>query len=126
MRLQNILEKKKIPFVFTLADNSLFYKEFNHYKDQDPLMMALYDEIDFGSLENHVEFLVRTHADRAALLEAVWQRVGYPELLARRFAREIMVIARRAIAPPKRYTAQRVQLRAQHGAPRPTWVYART
>lgn len=45
--LQNILEKKKIPFVFTLADNSLFYKEFNHYKDQDPLMMALYDEIDF-------------------------------------------------------------------------------
>ena len=27
--LQNILEKKKIPFMFTLADNSLFYEEFD-------------------------------------------------------------------------------------------------
>ena len=45
--LQNILEKKKIPFMFTLADNSLFYKEFEHHKDQDPLMTALHDEIDF-------------------------------------------------------------------------------
>jgi hypothetical protein len=44
--LQNILEKKKIPFMFTLADNSLFYKEFEHHKDQDPFMSALYDEID--------------------------------------------------------------------------------
>ena len=33
--LQNILEKKKIPFMFTLADNSLFYKEFEQHKDQD-------------------------------------------------------------------------------------------
>jgi len=45
--LQNILEKKKIPFMFTLADNSLFYKEFDHHKDQDPFMKALHDEIDF-------------------------------------------------------------------------------
>jgi hypothetical protein len=44
--LQNILEKKKIPFMFTLADNSLFYKEFEQHKDQDPFMKALYDEID--------------------------------------------------------------------------------
>ena len=45
--LQNILEKKKIPFMFTLADNSLFYKETKHHKDQDPFMKALHDEIDF-------------------------------------------------------------------------------
>ena len=45
--LQNILEKKKIPFMFTLADNSLFYNEFEHHKDQDPFMKALHGEIDF-------------------------------------------------------------------------------
>ena len=44
--LQHILEKKKIPFMFTLADNSLFYKEFEHHKDQDPFMNALHGEID--------------------------------------------------------------------------------
>ena len=44
--LQNILEKKKIPFMFTLADNTLFYKEFEHHKDQDPFMNALHGEID--------------------------------------------------------------------------------
>ena len=45
--LQNILEKKKIPFMFTLADNSLFYEEFEQHKDQDPFMKALHGEIDF-------------------------------------------------------------------------------
>jgi len=45
--LQNILEKKEIPFMFTLADNSLFYNDLNPHKDQDPLMKALYNEIDF-------------------------------------------------------------------------------
>ena len=45
--LQNILEKKKIPFMFTLADNSLFYKEFTPHKDQDTFMNALHSEIDF-------------------------------------------------------------------------------
>ena len=45
--LQNILEKKKIPFMFTLADNSLFYSEFDHFKDKDGLLLALYNEIDF-------------------------------------------------------------------------------
>jgi hypothetical protein len=44
--LQNILEKKKIPYMFTLADNSLFYKEFDQHKDQDPFMTALHNEID--------------------------------------------------------------------------------
>ena len=44
--LQNILEKKKIPFMFTLADNTLFYDEFEHHKDQDPFMKALHGEID--------------------------------------------------------------------------------
>ena len=45
--LQNILEKKKIPFMFTLADNSLFYQEFTPHKDQDDFMNALNSEIDF-------------------------------------------------------------------------------
>ncbi len=45
--LQNILEKKKIPFMFTLADNSLFYKEFEQHKDSEPLLNALHKEIDF-------------------------------------------------------------------------------
>ncbi len=45
--LQNILEKKKIPFMFTLADNTLFYDKFEHHKDQDKFMKALHDEIDF-------------------------------------------------------------------------------
>ena len=45
--LQNLLEKKKIPFMFTLADNSLFYEEFKQHKNQDDLMTALHNEIDF-------------------------------------------------------------------------------
>jgi hypothetical protein len=45
--LQNILEKKNIPYMFTLADNSLFYDEMKHHKDQDSFMNALYQEIDF-------------------------------------------------------------------------------
>ena len=44
--LQNILEKKEIPFMFTLADNSLFYDEFKQHKDQDSFMTALHTEID--------------------------------------------------------------------------------
>jgi hypothetical protein len=45
--LQNILEKKRIPYLFTLADNSLFYKEVTPHAEQDSLMRALYSEIDF-------------------------------------------------------------------------------
>ena len=45
--LQNILEKKKIPFVFTLADNSLFYNEMTLHSETDSLLKALYKEIDF-------------------------------------------------------------------------------
>ncbi len=45
--LQNILDKKKIPYMFTLADNSLFYRAFKQHKDQDGLLKALYNEIDF-------------------------------------------------------------------------------
>ena len=44
--LQNILEKKKIPFMFTLADNSLFYDYEAHLKDLDGLMTHLHAEID--------------------------------------------------------------------------------
>jgi len=46
--LQNILEKKKIPFMFTLADNSLFYDYHKHHKDIDGLLGALYREIDLS------------------------------------------------------------------------------
>ena len=46
--LQNILEKKKIPFMFTLADNSLFYQDFTHHKEHDSFMNALYSEIDIS------------------------------------------------------------------------------
>jgi len=46
--LQNILEKKKIPFMFTLADNSLFYNEFIRHDNQDAFIKALYKEIDFS------------------------------------------------------------------------------
>ena len=45
--LQNILEKRKIPYMFTLADNSLFYELYKHHKDQDSFMNALHSEIDF-------------------------------------------------------------------------------
>ena len=45
--LQNILEKKKIPFMFTLADNSLFYSTFYHHKDKDGFMSSLFKEINF-------------------------------------------------------------------------------
>ena len=45
--LQNILEKKKIPYMFTLADNTLFYDETTLHSEKDSLMKALYNEIDF-------------------------------------------------------------------------------
>jgi len=45
--LQNILEKKEIPFMFTLADNGLFYNQFTPHQEQDKFMSALYSEIDF-------------------------------------------------------------------------------
>ena len=44
--LQNILEKKKIPFMFTLADNSLFYNEMEHHQKQDKFLRAMHNEID--------------------------------------------------------------------------------
>ena len=45
--LQNILEKRKIPFMFTLADNSLFYDELTPHHTQDNLLQGMYNEIDF-------------------------------------------------------------------------------
>jgi len=45
--LQNILEKRKIPFMFTLADNSLFYDTNKPLWKEDQLLTALYNEIDF-------------------------------------------------------------------------------
>ena len=46
--LQNILEKRKIPYMFTLADNTLFYDEFKPLWEEDGLMRAMYAEIDFS------------------------------------------------------------------------------
>jgi hypothetical protein len=45
--IQNLLEKKKIPFMFTLADNSLFYKDDHKHNEQDSFMKGLEEEIDF-------------------------------------------------------------------------------
>lgn len=45
--LQNILEKKNIPYMFTLADNSLFYDEMEVKYREDNLLNNLYQEIDF-------------------------------------------------------------------------------
>jgi hypothetical protein len=45
--LQHILEKKNIPYMFTLADNSLFYHEHKLHADQDGFLKKLYSEIDF-------------------------------------------------------------------------------
>jgi hypothetical protein len=45
--LQNILEKKKIPYMFTLADNTLFWDEFKPLTEADSLLTSLHKEIDF-------------------------------------------------------------------------------
>lgn len=47
--LQNILEKKKIPYMFTLADNSIFYDRENQLYQDDSLMKAMYNEINFAN-----------------------------------------------------------------------------
>lgn len=93
--LQNILEKKKIPYMFTLADNSLFYQEFTHHKDTDAFMQALHSEIDltkwffFGercmgfnqwSLLNEYERatthpLDKAHKDAIMLMQPEFQRI---------------------------------------------------
>jgi len=46
--LQNILEKKKIPYIFTLADNSLFYNDLEEHSGQDRFMYDLHGEIDLS------------------------------------------------------------------------------
>lgn len=45
--IQNILEKRKIPYFFTLADNSLFYQEITPHNQFDQMMSSLEKEIDF-------------------------------------------------------------------------------
>jgi hypothetical protein len=58
--LQNILEKKKIPYMFTLADNTLFWEEFTQLYEQDKLLKNLLKEIDFTNWftfgERHMGF----------------------------------------------------------------------
>ncbi len=45
--LQNILERRNIPFMFTLADNSLFYDGNEQHLYTDNLLKAMHSEIDF-------------------------------------------------------------------------------
>ncbi len=45
--LQEILKKHKIPYMFTLADNSLFWNEFTPHKDTDNFLASMHKEIDF-------------------------------------------------------------------------------
>ena len=47
--LQNILEKKNISYLFTLADNSLFFNEFEPHNEIDQFMNGLYKEINFSN-----------------------------------------------------------------------------
>lgn len=47
--LQNILEKKKIPYFFTLSDNILFYDKMKPLKEIDILLHGLYNEINFNN-----------------------------------------------------------------------------
>jgi hypothetical protein len=47
--LQNILEKKKIPYFFTLADNTLFWDELKPLNEIDFLLNGLYNEINFSN-----------------------------------------------------------------------------
>ena len=47
--LQNILEKKKIPYFFTLSDNILFYDKIKPLKEIDILLHGLYNEINFNN-----------------------------------------------------------------------------
>ena len=44
--LQNLMEKKNIPFMFTLADNSLFFQDHTHHRETDPFLDELFREID--------------------------------------------------------------------------------
>ena len=93
--LQNILEKKQIPFMFTLADNSLFYDYEAHLKNMDGLMNSLHAEIDltkwfsFGermmgfnqwATLNHYEYatthpLDQAHADAVKLMMPTFNKL---------------------------------------------------
>jgi len=58
--LQNILEKKKIRYFFTLADNTLFWDELKQLNELDSLLNGLYNEINFENWyvfgERHMGF----------------------------------------------------------------------
>lgn len=47
--LQNILEKRKIKYFFTLADNSLFYNQLVPHNTTDSLLENLHKEIDLSN-----------------------------------------------------------------------------
>lgn len=45
--LQNVLEQRKIPYMFTLAENTLFYHNYDLLFQDDNLMRQLYNDINF-------------------------------------------------------------------------------
>ena len=49
--LQNLLEKKNIPYFFTCADNSLFWDKRTHLSENSNLLEALFNEINFDNWE---------------------------------------------------------------------------
>ena len=86
--LQNILEKKKIPYMFTLADNTLFYDEFTPHKDMDNFMTAMHNEINF---ENWYSFGERSMGfNQWSLLEEYQRGTTHPLDQAHKDAVQLM------------------------------------
>tara|TARA_Y100000748_G_scaffold288577_1_gene273633 strand:+ start:1905 stop:3056 length:1152 start_codon:yes stop_codon:yes gene_type:complete len=97
--LQNILKNYEIPYLFTLADNTLFYDEFKHKKDQDPLMGKLFNEIDFTNWFSFGERMMgfnqwawindydrgtthpldKAHEDAVKLMQDKWNQINAPK-----------------------------------------------
>ena len=97
--LQNILKNYEIPYLFTLADNTLFYKDLDHKKDQDKFMNKLYNEIDFTNWFSFGERMMgfnqwawlneydrgtthpldKAHEDAVKLMQDKWNEINKPK-----------------------------------------------
>ena len=86
--LQNILEKRKIPYLFTLADNSLFYNEFTPHHEQDDLLHYIHKEIDFTNWFSFGERMMGFN--QWSLLENYERGTTHPLDLAHRDAVKLM------------------------------------
>ncbi len=86
--LQNILEKRNIKYMFTLADNSLFYNQFTPHAELDTFMAHLKKEIN---MENWFAFGERMMGfNQWALLEDYPRGTTHPLDLAHRMAVKLM------------------------------------